>query len=175
MTEEREERLVRDFPELFRNYQKNSSRMYWGFACEDGWFDLLYRLSSRIDLIAREGEVVVEALQVKEKFGGLRFYYALEMGRAPQGSKPGVDVVIKETPESFRITGVSSDDLSRKIHKIVRAAEDESITVCELCGQPGILRDIGRWFQTLCDPCLVLRLAQRRSRGRLLPSPFCQG
>lgn len=48
-----------------------------GFDCGDGWFSLLRELSQRIEAINRQfisdNERVV-VMQVKEKFGGLRFY-----------------------------------------------------------------------------------------------------
>lgn len=50
--------------------------MCWGFSCGDGWFNLLWELSQ-----ALEAEIVKLpedqrpcAVQVKEKWGTLRFY-----------------------------------------------------------------------------------------------------
>ena len=44
----------------------------------DGWFDLLWRLCERLEPVVaaaeRESGRPFEVLQVKEKFGGLRFY-----------------------------------------------------------------------------------------------------
>ncbi len=66
--------LFRDFPNLYEGKGKpvTESLMPFGFACEDGWFDLIYELSKKITVLDPEGKV--EAAQVKEKFGGLRFY-----------------------------------------------------------------------------------------------------
>jgi hypothetical protein len=53
----------------------------WGLSCGDGWFKLIDNLCSSIkwhmDWQAKQGNNVkpVKVLQVKEKFGGLRFYY----------------------------------------------------------------------------------------------------
>lgn len=41
------------------------------FECGDGWFDILLKLSSDIEEL---GHSYIEVTQVKEKFGGLRFY-----------------------------------------------------------------------------------------------------
>jgi len=55
--------------------------MCWGFECGDGWFNILDQLfkiiQQHIDLKAKAGKEVTQvvAVQVKEKFGGLRFYY----------------------------------------------------------------------------------------------------
>jgi hypothetical protein len=49
-----------------------------GFEHGDGWFDILWRLCVDLEpLVAefeQETESQFEVLQVKEKFGGLRFY-----------------------------------------------------------------------------------------------------
>ncbi len=46
------------------------------FDCGDGWFVLLRDLSDKIEAFNRtaDGDQHVVATQVKEKFGGLRFY-----------------------------------------------------------------------------------------------------
>jgi len=49
--------------------------MCFGFECGDGWFQLIYDLSADIMKIAdKSGIAVPEAVQIKENFGGLRFY-----------------------------------------------------------------------------------------------------
>ncbi|MHA1839910.1 MAG: hypothetical protein ACTSYO_08170 [Candidatus Ranarchaeia archaeon] len=50
--------------------------MMFGISIDDGWFDIIYRLSSKIE---QYNQVLPEAerifvVQIKEKFGGLRFY-----------------------------------------------------------------------------------------------------
>jgi hypothetical protein len=49
-----------------------------GFTHDDGWFDILWRLCGDLEPLVAEFEVAggpkFEVLQVKEKFGGLRFY-----------------------------------------------------------------------------------------------------
>jgi hypothetical protein len=49
-----------------------------GFEHDDGWFDLLWRLCEDLEPLVAEFEQETgsqfEVLQVKEKFGGLRFY-----------------------------------------------------------------------------------------------------
>lgn len=62
--------LGKDFihpdPQLQRNL------MAFGFECGDGWYDLLYKLISDIKDV--EPPKNFEIVQVKEKFGELRFY-----------------------------------------------------------------------------------------------------
>jgi len=61
-------------------YPKIFSGKYGGIAVGKGWFDLLNQacrlIQSHLDWKNKDGEVVpqVVAEQVKEKFGGLRFY-----------------------------------------------------------------------------------------------------
>lgn len=64
--------------------------MYWGIECGDGWYDLLDRLCAKLDAIAKEDglEDDLRAVQVKEKFGGLRFY--------TNGGNDKIDAVIAE-------------------------------------------------------------------------------
>lgn len=72
MRKELDEKLCADFPRLFRDRHApmNQTCMCWGFECGDGWFDLIYKLCQDLTKIKDD----VTALQVKEKFGGLRFY-----------------------------------------------------------------------------------------------------
>jgi hypothetical protein len=53
--------------------------MCWGFSCKDGWYWLIDSLCSNLqwntDKNNRDGKYPqIIASQVKEKFGGLRFY-----------------------------------------------------------------------------------------------------
>lgn len=70
-----------------------------GFQCGDGWFDLVYRLCERLEPLVRELNSSLqhsdrfEVLQVKQKFGELRFYVShdtaaidAEIGLAQQKS-----------------------------------------------------------------------------------------
>ena len=74
---ELDERLCREFPLLYadRHEAPTATCMCWGFNVGDGWFPLLYELSAQLEpLIAAQPEPRARAAQVKEKFGGLRFY-----------------------------------------------------------------------------------------------------
>jgi hypothetical protein len=96
--------------------------MPWGFEHDDGWFDILWRLCVDLEPLVAEFEATsgqkFEVLQVKEKFGGLRFYVNCRKEEA--------------------------------IRQRIGAAARESFHTCEICGQPGTLRE-DRWIKTLCD------------------------
>lgn len=54
-----------------------------GYAeVEDGWRDLIVSLVRRLDVIRQRDGLSLEVLQIKEKFGGLRFYTSGANGEA---------------------------------------------------------------------------------------------
>ncbi|PSB24040.1 hypothetical protein [Stenomitos frigidus] len=77
MNAEHTSKLFEDFPALYagRHLPVTVNLMSYGFGRGDGWFELLYDLSQQIQRWQLEHpETTVIAVQVKEKFGGLRFY-----------------------------------------------------------------------------------------------------
>lgn len=122
MNKENTLKLLDAFPRLYRGRKKpiTESLMAFGFECEDGWFQILWDLSTSIEALAeKEGcteETWPEAVQVKEKFGWLRFYL--------RNSSDG-------------------------IHKLIAKAEKKSAQTCEVCGAPGTLIRSG-WWHTAC-------------------------
>jgi hypothetical protein len=77
MNKENTETLFLEFPELYRGRTKpiTDSTMSLGFLCGDGWFELLHQLSNDIMTVCRTEPIPVpEVMQVKEKFGLLRYY-----------------------------------------------------------------------------------------------------
>jgi len=86
--------LCKKYPKIFieRGMSAQESCMHWGLAVGNGWFSLLDNLCKDIqnhidshndcvrkkyDWAVKIGEIPqLVALQVKEKFSGLRFYYS---------------------------------------------------------------------------------------------------
>jgi hypothetical protein len=68
MTPEKTEQLIKKYPNIFKE-------TFW-FECDDGWFNIIDTLCSNIQHHLNNNPDVepVLALQVKEKFAGLRFY-----------------------------------------------------------------------------------------------------
>jgi hypothetical protein len=94
------------------------------FEISDGWFDLVYRLSGKLEKLItqyerenKEGDDVPHAVQVKQKYGGLVLYM------------------------SSYVKGMD---------ELIQATEKESYNVCEVCGRRGKIRN-GGWIQTLCE------------------------
>ena len=128
MRHELEDKLVAKYPKWF-NVKGNIQHtlMPFGFEHEDGWFDLLMRLCEKLEPLVKaveeefSGDKIMshfEVLQVKEKFGGLRFY-----------------------------TNWSTDE----IFKIINEAENESYSICEVCGAPGKCMNRSSWLKTVCQ------------------------
>jgi len=80
MTPKLEQKLFKKYPKIFR--QKDLSMqetcMCWGIDCGDGWYWLLDQLCHTIQNYLKHNTHLklpqLEATQVKEKYGGLRFY-----------------------------------------------------------------------------------------------------
>ena len=77
MRKELDDLLCERYPLIFaeRNLSMQESCMYWGFACDDGWFTLIDTLCAKLQAHTDlNGAPQVVATQVKEKYGELRFY-----------------------------------------------------------------------------------------------------
>jgi len=84
------------------------------FEVDDGWMQLLKDLIQDLIQLGWDRQIC----QVKEKFGGLRFYI---------------------------------NEGSDAVHDRIREAENLSLEICEVTGEPGELRgDLG-WWRTLSD------------------------
>ncbi len=73
--------LYEKYPKIFvqKDLPMQETAMCWGIACGDGWYDLIdtlcQQIQGRVTAIERKDpEFICQAIQVKEKFGGLRFY-----------------------------------------------------------------------------------------------------
>lgn len=87
MKPEQQKEIFEKCPILYRNRNLGTQHnlMCFGFDCGSGWFDLILELSVAIEAIAQrmkaegtEENRLPYAMQVKEKFGGLRFYVSNE-------------------------------------------------------------------------------------------------
>ena len=77
MKQELQQKLTEKYPKIFADCDKTpqESNMAWGMACGDGWYRLIDNLCENLQFQTdRNGDPQVVAAQVKEKFGGLRFY-----------------------------------------------------------------------------------------------------
>jgi len=84
MRQELDEKLVAEFPKIFKNRfgDLRETAMCWGFSCADGWYWLIHNLCASLQWdIDHNKQPQIVATQVKEKFGGLRFYTETETER----------------------------------------------------------------------------------------------
>lgn len=69
MKPELQDRLFDNFDFYIKGDSWETRRPWYGFECGDGWFSLLFELSTKLKEVGFNGIVN----QVKEKFGTLRF------------------------------------------------------------------------------------------------------
>lgn len=147
MNEANTEKLYADFPNLYRYRDDNRSQMKYGFLVHDGWFNLIYQLSAAIEAEARKlgldpnTDSWPAALQVKEKYGQLKFYCAIgEQESELQPEQRGALLSLRPLPNNAAI------------RTLIIEAEKQSLTICEVCGAPASLREDG-WWRVTCDAC----------------------
>ena len=90
------------------------------FPVGKGWRPLVEKLIKDICLL----DDTIEIFQIKEKFGGLRFYI-----------------------------GAIEGSIFDKIYELINEAEKDSYNICEECGTRDNVSTKGSWILTLCDTC----------------------
>jgi hypothetical protein len=122
------DKLIEQYPIVFKHLDKTG---YHNLPA--GWYKIVDRLCSELSTILEEAleanpdtpdEPLFSVLQVKEKFGGLRFYYMMN---------------------------TKDDELYRRIQTAVDTAEDTSYSTCQITGNIGVLCKDGSHFMTLCE------------------------
>lgn len=69
------QKLFKEFPELFRHKDNQmESLMSFGVETSKGWHDIIYNLTRMVSEYSKAKKLDIEVVQVKEKFGGLRYY-----------------------------------------------------------------------------------------------------
>lgn len=72
-------KLIKKYPEFFDYLKEDKSGMimpmHFGIECDKGWYWLIENLMSTIYQYCKNNDKKIpDILQIKEKFGGLRFY-----------------------------------------------------------------------------------------------------
>jgi hypothetical protein len=114
--------LVARHPRLFNIAQHGGTYTPGSPECDEGWRELLERACVRIQAAVIADGGTFSALQIKEKYGTLRFYW----------------------------TGRLSKEAEHGIEDAVALAEARSACTCEVCGNPGVLHSRGGWLATAC-------------------------
>lgn len=99
---------------------------WYGCIAPDGWKDIVLQTNEMLSHIDPDYKI----LQIKEKFGSLRYYYGSAI----------------ENPTEQRIMSA-----------IEGWAESKSSHTCQDCGKYGGIRTQFHWILTLCDTCATAR------------------
>ncbi len=122
MNKELEQKLVERWPTWFNTGGDiRCTAMPRGFEHGDGWFDILWRLCEELEPLVAE----------LEQAAGCQFE-------------------VLQVKEKFGGLRVHVNNANDAIRQRLESSEQESLHTCEVCGQPGKLRD-GSWIKTLCD------------------------
>jgi hypothetical protein len=119
--------VMDNHPNIFRDKDKSPKEtlICFGIAVGEGWLPIINELCHEIKTVTDS----LIATQIKEKFGGLRFYYTFD----------------------------ENDDLSsidyEKINLLVRKYEIVAENTCESCGNATNLSKSGHWYKTICPDC----------------------
>lgn len=122
--DKREEELTKKFP----NILGKTIRRY-GMSVGEGWLPIIERTCEKLSELDLTEDF--EAVQIKEKFGGLRFYTSY--------STEEIHKIIDEAEE-----------------EALRTCE-----VCGENGEDKVCRRHGGWIKTLCDSCHEKREKER--------------
>lgn len=121
-----EEKLLARIPKGYGRY----------ISCNEGWYKVLEDLDNKLSYLDPNYRVV----QIKEKFGTLRFYFDTD------------------------IKGIVKDIM----FNCVSAAEFVSSYTCEYCGNnQGRLQDNG-WVKTACHSCWNIKMDEIAARDKAL-------
>ncbi len=111
--------------EMYDKYPKTLKGLSY-FEINEGWKGLVEEITSKIETINNKysPSSYVRAAQVKQKFGGLRYYISIE--------------------------DVEEQDV-RYVYDMIAEAEKRSFTICEYCGSPANTSRDRPYVETLCD------------------------
>lgn len=111
MNEKNTKYLFEKYPKLYaqKDLPKTKSLMCYGFP-SDGWFELIDELSLNIQNLCDQKGFQVEAVQVKSKWGGLRFYI----------TTVGTSKIDESDHEALR--------------RLISESESKSFKICQFCG-----------------------------------------
>ncbi len=133
---ELENKLLEKYAKIFaqKDLPMNQTCMCWGLECGNGWYDLIDKLCGQLQFNTDNNNYPqVEAVQVKEKYGSLRFYY---------------NAILTNKDDKY---------LERKygfIAGLVSFAEYYSEFICEHCGSTENITQTKGWISTLCEKCM---------------------
>lgn len=183
MDAEKTKILWESFPNLYvgRYSSIKYSLIPFGFECGNGWYDLIYELSRRLE------EKIIEIKKqnppprfywIKKKLDNLLLKINYKLFNA-FGFKHPVGKKLREMVDFFRPDlGVEYFPCASQVKEkygtlrfymtceteemsvLIGVAERKSAVTCETCGKPGKRNSYG-WITTLCDDCRGFNLEER--------------
>ena len=126
------DKLIQEFPAVFQNMDTEVF-----YSIPSGWYNILYNLCEELTPILNEERSKITedpeqplfyVHQIKEKFGGLRFYFMMN---------------------------TENTELHENIQKLIDIAEDKSYDTCQITGKVGKLCKKGRHFMTLSEEARI--------------------
>ena len=126
MNEENTQKLFDRFTFFKPERPITEALMAFGFECGDGWFNLIWDLCIDLEKIVNEEEKefpdeYFEVVQVKEKFGTLRFYV-----------DGGTDAIYKRINKAETDSGVTCEQCGKRPAK-PKSTHHWIRTLCEEC------------------------------------------
>jgi len=131
------------YPIMFkeRNLPMNQTCMCWGFNIGRGWQWILANLCEQLEFINKETGINVVFEQIKEKFGGARFYFRTELDESC-----GIKYAQYQEKAVFWRNIISL---------MINSAEESCDYYCAGCGETKHdMITIGGWVFDLCEKCL---------------------
>ena len=143
---------------MWLDLKKPFAHLYGGRQIGDsvgpGWWPILIQAFTKVDtLMQAHPGFKFNTVQIKEKFGGLRFYFNITH----------VNDTVDEDGERVPANIKASESIYNQAREFIREAEDRASATCEDCGEPGTLRT-GGWLRNQCDA--HHRASQERNRKR---------
>ena len=114
------EEAIRIHDETFAPF-RDMFKQSFGVSTNPGWYPLVEKLLLDIRALPKD-DGLVRINQIKEKFGGLRFY--------------------------AEVSG--SEEYKERVRGMIEQAEKEASHTCEFCSEPGTFRT-GGWMRVTCD------------------------
>ncbi|MFW9871595.1 MAG: hypothetical protein ACFFG0_00675 [Candidatus Thorarchaeota archaeon] len=162
MNRELELKLIEKYPDFFNYYRRypKKVRIRFTFSCGNGWYNLIDNLCYNLSEKIKDKNFKIIVIEVKQKFGGLRFYYIIEHERTDFLFRIGA--VIRKFMFNKRLGKKywKIIDFRRKFWKTIyekisdeiEKAEKKSYEICESCGKKGTI--IGRhYIRISCEEC----------------------
>lgn len=163
MKDEFELKLQQDFPFMRQNRVEGEANIYrrWGCEMSSGWEGVLREMCQHIVDRYEEDGIAIEdidwyPIQIKEKFATMRVYGEFPDAKCKIAALDflNTDTSVRFTPENGAVDE-KTKELREDILQIIREAERQSASVCEVCGddKTATVRMDMRWKRTLCDNC----------------------